>query len=388
MLRSVVGGQRTLAGGADTPPASVGRFPWRLLGALTVGSALLLAGCGGASGTSTSVPPPQPAGSAPPGTAAQGGEAARGEAPAPARATVRISYPSTGPSSSVIWLALEAGFLQRNGIDAELTYIESASTTLQAMVSGGVDVAQGGGTAPVNGALSGADTVVFASHLNVLPYKVMVDPAIVQPSDLRGKRLGISRFGSSSDFASRYVLKHFGLRPDEDAAIVQVGGQSARVAALKQRGIDGAVFESPYNVVVAREGYRELLRTADMLPYLHAAIFTTRGYLQQHEPAIRQVVRSFVEAIAYMKREREATIQVIAKYTQEDDRAALEEAYDVYAYEYLPRVPYPDLNGVQNILDELALTNPAAVGQDPARFVDDRYVRELDQSGFIAGLYR
>src|SRR5215210_7856584 len=151
------------------------------------------------------------------------------------------------------------------------------------MVSGGVDVAQGGGSAPIAGALAGTDTVVIASMLNVLPYILMVDPSITQGSDLRGKRLGISRFGSSSDFATRLTLKHFGLRPEEDAGIVQIGSQGARVAALKQGGVDGVLFESPYNVAIAREGYRELVRTAGLLPYLHAAIFTTRGYLQQHE---------------------------------------------------------------------------------------------------------
>jgi NitT/TauT family transport system substrate-binding protein len=313
--------------------------------------------------------------------------AARTESPPVPSTVVRMSYSSTGAGSSVLWVAADAGFFQRNGIEPDMTYIESAGTTVQALVSGGVDLVQAGGTAAISGALSGAELPIFACVLNALPYRLLGDPSILGPADLRGKRLGISRYGSSSDFAARYVLRHFGLRPEEDATIVQVGSQSARLAALKQGAIDVGVFDSPYNVVIAREGYRELINTADLFPYVQSALFTTRGYLEQQTPVVRQFVRALVETIAYMKREREATIQVIARYTEEDDRAGLEEAYAVFAQQYLPRVPYPSLDGVQSILDEIALTNPAGQGQDPARFVDDRIVRELDTSGFIASLY-
>jgi NitT/TauT family transport system substrate-binding protein len=303
------------------------------------------------------------------------------------RVPVRLSYPTTGASASVIWVAAEAGFFARNGIDADVTYVESASTTLQALVSGSLDVAQSGGSAPVNGALAGTDTVIFAGLVNVLPYALMVDPDIREGADLRAKRIGISRYGSSSDFAARYLLKHYGLRPEEDAAILQVGSQNGRLAALKQGAIDGGMFELPFNVLIARAGYTELIKTADLLPYLHAAVYTTRGYAEQHEPALRQLTRALVETIAFMKADREATMQIMKKYTQEEDPAALEEAYQVYVTRYLPRAPYASLDGVRTILEEIGLTNPEALGQDAARFVDDRFVRELDASGFIGSLY-
>jgi ABC-type nitrate/sulfonate/bicarbonate transport system substrate-binding protein len=207
-------------------------------------------------------------------------------------------------------------------------------------------------------------------------------------AELRGKRMGISRYGSSSDFAARYLLKHYALRPEEDAALVQVGSQGARVAALKSSAIDGGLFEMPFNVLIAREGYRELITTADLLPYVHAAIFTTRGYVREHEAGMRQLARAFVEAIAYMKQNREFTKQVMAKYTQEEDPDALDVAYDVYVGTRMPRVPYASLDGIRSILEEVALTNPEALNQDPTRLVDDRFVRELETSGFIAGLYR
>src|SRR5262249_38508067 len=150
-----------------------------------------------------------PAAEAPAATSAA---ATAAEAP---RIPMRISYPSTGVASSVIWVAADGGFFERNGIDADVTYVESASTNLQALASGGLDGAKAGGGAPVNGALGGMDTVIIAGFLNVLPYALMVDPAIRDGADLRGKRLGISRYGSSSDFAARYLLKYFSLRPEE-----------------------------------------------------------------------------------------------------------------------------------------------------------------------------
>jgi NitT/TauT family transport system substrate-binding protein len=284
-------------------------------------------------------------------------------------------------------MATDGGFFERNGLDADVSYVESASTTLQALASGGLDIAQAGGSAPVNGALGGMDTVIVAGLLNVLPYALMVDPAVREGADLRGKRLGISRYGSSSDFAARYLLKYYSLRPDEDATIVQVGSQGARLAALKSGAVDGGLFELPFNVLMAREGYRELITTADLLPYLHSAIFTTRGYVRDHEPAVRQVVRALTEAIAYMKQNRDVTKQVMAKYTQEEDPEGLDAAYDVYVGERLARVPYASPDAVRSILDEVALTNPEALNLDLTRLIDDRFVRELDTSGFVAGLY-
>src|SRR5262249_27854082 len=119
---------------------------------------------------------------------------ARSESPPVPSTVVRMSYASTGAGSSVLWVATDAGFFQRNGIDPDMTYIESAGTTVQALVSGGVDLVQAGGTAAISGALSGADLPIFACVLNALPYRLLGDPAIVRPADLRGKRLGISRY--------------------------------------------------------------------------------------------------------------------------------------------------------------------------------------------------
>jgi NitT/TauT family transport system substrate-binding protein len=360
-------------------------------GAITALCAVMLGGCGQSTAPAAPAPLSAPAAPAPGQAAPVPGApvAAAQPEPAPAvRVPMRLSYPSTGPSTAAIWVAADAGFYERNGITAEVTYVESSTTTLQALVSGGLDVAQGSGSAAVQGALAGTDTVSIVGLFPVLPYKLMVAPAIAQPADLRGKRVGISRYGSSSDFGARVILKHLGLRPEEDTAILQVGGQSGRLGALQQGAIDGGVFEAPYDVVLAREGYRELADSSGLLPYAHGVVFTTRTYFQQQEQPLRQLTKALVETIAFMKREREATRQIIAKYTQEDDPVALDEAYRVAAEKYLPQVPYVSLDAIRSVLDEIALTNPAAVGQDPARFIDDRYVRELDQSGYVASLYR
>ncbi len=342
----------------------------RLL-SLALGGCLLLAHCAAASPSAVSRP------------AAEVGDRVE------ERASVRLPYTSTGSVNSVVWVAADAGFFARNGLDVDLSYVESATTALQALVSGGVDVVQGGGSAAVHGALSGADTVILATMANTLPYKVMVDPAIDQPADLRGKRIGVSRYGTSSDLAARLLLEHFGLQPEQDAAILQIGGQTARLGALRQGGIDAGMFDAPYNVVIAREGFRELLDTADLqIPYIQSSIFTTRAYVEAHEPATRGLMRAVVQAIAYMKQDPVATKQILAKYTQETDPAALDEAYADFVTRLLPRAPYPVIDGVRGVLKELALTQPDVGDLDPAGFVDDRFVRELDTSGYIASLYR
>jgi NitT/TauT family transport system substrate-binding protein len=384
-MRKPYGPAYLLAPAGAMSPSTVARRLGRI-GSGAVLAAVVLAACAGEPAARPAEPP-----SAAGAPAAAAKPAATGAPPVVAgapRVPMRLSYPTTGATASVIWTATDGGFFERNGIDADVSYVESASTTLQALASGGLDVAQAGGTAPVNGALGGMDTVIIASLLNVLPYALMVDPAIRDGADLRGKRMGISRYGSSSDFAARYLLKHFSLRPEEDATLVQVGSQGARLAALKSGAVDGGMFELPFNVLISREGYRELITTADLLPYVHAAIFTTRGYVREHEAGMRQLARALVEAIAYMKQNREFTKQVMAKYSQEEDPAALDAAYDIYIGSRLAQVPYVSMDGLRSILEEVAMTNPEALKQDPAQLVDDRFVRELDTSAFVASLYR
>jgi NitT/TauT family transport system substrate-binding protein len=217
----------------------------------------------------------------------------------------------------------------------------------------------------------------------------MTRPEIERPEQLRGKSIGISRFGTTIDTGARIALRHFGLAPEKDVSIIQLGGMESIVPAMSGNRVQAGILSYPATARGKQLGFRDLLDIASLnLPYASTGI-TTRGEVIRKEPdLVRRYMAAQVEAIARMKRDRPFTIHVMSKFLRTSDSEQLAEAYEIYANKHLARVPLPTIEAMRAVLDELALRNPKAKGQDPQKFFDDRFVRELQTSGFIDGLYR
>ena len=302
---------------------------------------------------------------------------------------ITIGYSSISPASSPAWFAYEGGFFRKYGLDAQLIFIESGSRMVQTLISGDVVAAQVGGAPVVQSNLQGSGVVIIAGLLNTMDYKFVVSRDITRPDQLKGKTVAVSRVGSSSDFATRYTLEKYGLVPDKDVAILQIGSQPARFSALESGRIHGVMIAIPLTARAAKLGLNIL---ADLqmlgLEYQHTSLAVSQNMIKTQPDLVRNVLKSFVEGIHYAKTHRRDALAILAKYLKTDDADALQEAYESELQALIPEKPYPTLKGIQTILREMGAKDPNARSARPEQFVDNSFMKELDSSGFIDRLYK
>src|SRR5215510_7293727 len=260
-----------------------------------------------------------------------------------AQEKIRIAYSSTDTLNSIWTVADDAGFYKKYGLDAELVYIGSTTLGIAAIVSEDIQVGNAAGSGVANAVVRGADTVSAGCVINVLAYELVVLDSIKSPEDLKGKSIGISRFGSASDVAARELLKGLGLKPMEDVKILQVGGAPERAAGFS-RGVIAGFPSPPGNVNLIPGGlpHRILADMADLpkpypLPFICAV--TTKSYIAKKRNAVKGVVMALIEAAHYFKTNKEGTQKIVAKYLRGANKAYLESSYYSNA-KILERVPY------------------------------------------------
>jgi NitT/TauT family transport system substrate-binding protein len=302
---------------------------------------------------------------------------------------VAIAYSGISASQSPAWIAYEQGFFKKYGLDVQLIFIEAGSRTVQTLVSGDVVAAQVAGTSVMQSNLQGSGVVMIAGFLNTMDYKFIVARDITRPDQLKGKTVAVSRIGSSSDFATRYALEKYGLIPDKDVTILQIGSQPARFSAMEAGQIHGVMIAIPLTAKAKKMGFNTL---ADLqmlgLEYQHTGLAVTRSLIKTEPELVRNILRGFVEGIHYMKRNRKESTALLAKYLKTDDAEALEEAYESVIQALIPEKPYPTLKGIDTILRELGVKDPNARSAKPEQFVDLTFIKELDSSGFVDRLYK
>ena len=300
---------------------------------------------------------------------------------------LRLAYVSPSGALAVPWIAKEAGLFEKNGVEVELVFIRGASTMIQTLVSGDIDLAHVAANPAVEANLGGADVVVLATALNrPVGFYMMGQPGVKSVEGLRGGRVGITRFGSATDLLSRIALRQFKLQPDRDVAIIQLGGIPEIAAGLKTKVVSAGFVSSPLNLDLMELGFNVLMDFGRDLLFPHAPLIARRATMRQRDPVLRGVMRAFAEGIKIYRTQRDFSIKVLEKYTRTSDYKKLAQTYDTYA-PFLERIPYVDLKGIENILLEIAPRHPSAKGRRPAEFVDHRYVKEMEDSGFFRTLY-
>jgi NitT/TauT family transport system substrate-binding protein len=302
---------------------------------------------------------------------------------------IKVAYSSTDTINSIWTIAHDAGFFKKHGLDVDLVYIGSTTIGIAAIVAQDIQVGNAAGSGVANAAVRGADTVSVGCPINVLAYELVVLDSIRSPEDLKGKSIGISRFGSVSDVAARELLKGLGLRPMEDVKILQVGGASERAAGFS-RGVIAGFPSPPGNVHLIPGGlpHRVLADMADLkkpyqLPFICAV--TTKSYLAKNRATIKKAVMALIEASHYFKTNKEGTQKIVAKHLRGANKAYLDSSYQSTA-KILERVPYTTREGMKIQLDEALKQSPGSkVTVDS--LIDDSIVREIEKEGFIDKVY-
>jgi NitT/TauT family transport system substrate-binding protein len=310
-------------------------------------------------------------------------------ADAPALRKVRMAFTSLSGSMIPPWMARQAGIFSKHGLDVEVIATPSGVEGMNALIAGEVQFLQIAGGTTASAALGGADVMIVGTTIDTFVQHLVGRPEIEKPEQLRGKTIGITRFGTSIDTGARVALRHFGLNPEKDVSIVQVGGMESAVPALQANRVQAAILSYPAIGRAHRLGMRTLLDVATLgIPYASTGMSTRGRTIREDPDLVRRYMMAQVEAIARAKRDRNLAMSIMGKYLRITDSEVLAESYDLYVNKYLLRAPLTTVDAVRGVLDELAQRNPKAKEMDPKRFFDDSFVRQMQSSGFIDGLYR
>src|SRR5919106_3124186 len=308
--------------------------------------------------------------------------------PANAQLTrINVGYSAISGDQLPAWVAKEAGIFQKNGLDVQLIYFTGGTTAVMALVSADTPVSQVAGSAVVNSVLAGSDAVIVAGGITSLNYYLMARPNIKTAEQLKGGSVAISRFGSSSDFIARYALSKIGLTPGKDVTLVQIGSTPDRMAATLAGRVQATVINPPASIIAERKGMTVIADLPKLgLVYQHTSAATTKRFIRDHPDIVRRYVKSQVEAVRRIYTDKETSIKTLSKYFGRGvERDVLEKTWENLLNDsVLPRKQYPSLEGIKTILATEAKGKPAK----PEDFADLTFVRELDQSGYIDGLYK
>ncbi len=317
-------------------------------------------------------------GAPPPGPAAEV-PAAPAATPSPPL-SVRYAYTAISGSMSLLWVANDLGLFAKHGIQPELQYVPSIQT-IQAVLAGEADFGLMSGRTPIEARLAGGDPTIVAVFSNKVLQSLFAAPAVPSVADLRGKRVGITRFGTVVDNSARTLLRTGGLTPPDDVALIQLTGLPEILAGLQAGVVDAGVLSPPTTLAARKAGYRELARMQDLpFDYPFIALVARQSYVEANAEAVRRTLRAMAEAARTFKEQRESVLPVLAAYLRTDDPEVLAETYQVNA-EVIDLSLQPSAAGLQALFDEVAADKPETRQLSAADVFDARWTDGLAREG-------
>jgi ABC-type nitrate/sulfonate/bicarbonate transport system substrate-binding protein len=310
--------------------------------------------------------------------------------PTPAQAQLKriaVAYSAISATQAGFYLAKDAKMFEKHGLYVDPVYVAGASRVQQAMIAGEFTLALGGGNiVTVN--LAGGDVVIIGGVVNVPAFYLYVQPSIKRQEDLKGKTLGITRYGASTDGSLRLLLKKWHMEPDRDVKIIQMGGQPEILAGIQAGVIQGGILSSPGNFKANKAGFAELANFAkEGIDYPTTSLVSTRTTINKDRDTVKRFLMAYSEAVDRLFRDKELAIKVIGKWTRTQDRETLESSYE-YATNFIERPPRLPFKAIETIISETAETDPRAKGRKAEEFIDPSIYNELEKSGFFQSLGR
>ena len=297
---------------------------------------------------------------------------------------LRASYSSIGGAFAPLWLAQDKGLFTKYGLAVELKYILSATGT-QALFSGSIDIVNPA-TEIVEAGLGGQRVAFIIGILNRAVLSVYSKAELRQLTDLRGKVMGVTLPGSTTDLTAKILFQQAGMVPGKDVQVTHLQGMPDIITALTQGRIDAGVVSAPTTLKLRQAGFKELVDVAARnVPMIHAGLATTRDFIKSNPEKVRRYVQAYIEGTKIARTDPETTKQIIGKYTKTDNKEDLDETYNTYAKVW-EQAPYVSAAGMQTLLN--FAVNPAGKTAKPDQFIDNSFVTELEKSGFIEKLYK
>ena len=305
---------------------------------------------------------------------------------------LRVGLSSIGATNGSIWAAEDKGLFRKHGVDVEVVFIGGGGArVVSSLLAGELDFSIGGGEGSIRSQMRGTETVIASSTLTKGLQRILAKPEIKTSQDLKGRKIGITQFGSAAHLVLVLMLKKWNMRPDQ-VQTLQVGSSPALLASLDKGGIDAAVLTLPTFFLAEDKGYRVVGDPMTMdIYYLQNTLESTRSFLRKNREQALKFMKGYIEGIAYFKKNKKESLDIMRRKlriqsSQERDVRYLEMSYNLMSAAYSD-VPYPSLRAVQSIVDKIAEEDPKVKERDVRSFVDDTLVRELEDSGFIKSLY-
>jgi len=301
---------------------------------------------------------------------------------------VRMAYVSPSVSLSLPWLAKESGILAKYDLSGEVLLITGSPRLVQSLIAGDVDVAFAGITAITRARVRGAEVAILGAAANVSSQKLMVgrNSKIRRLEDLKGAIIGVSQYGSEADTFTRNALALAGLKPDKDVTILQLGGHPQVAAAMVAGKLEVGALAGLAALTAEKAGARLLASAAELKILSPSGTFAaTRGFIQRKHNVVDRLMRSFVEAIHYLKTNRTGSIALLQKYF---GGLSAEEAGYLYQeqIDLMEVLPAPNDKALQAVLDRE--TDPKVKSFSTADFIDASFFKQIEKSGMIEQLYR
>jgi NitT/TauT family transport system substrate-binding protein len=298
-----------------------------------------------------------------------------------AQMKTRVAWTSFASNMSGTWVAQEEGLFKKNGLEVELVHIPSTSRAIQVMLAGELQFSYMDGRNSVTAALKGADVVILAGVANRLVFSFMSRPEIKSFADMKSKKIGITRLGSSTHSVTLWVMNKAGIKPEE-YQMLQLVDVPNILTAMMAGQIDAGALSPPTNFRARKAGLSELMDvTKDGPEYVSVAIGSTRSFVKANEEITRRFMRGYSEGVQFLKANKTAGIRAIQKYARIKDPDILEATYGE-ARAYIETVPYVTRKGLETIIGELLPTEPKAKTAKPEDFLDTRFVAQLEKDGF------
>jgi NitT/TauT family transport system substrate-binding protein len=306
-------------------------------------------------------------------------------ASAAAQERLTVLYPSPAGSWMIPVIAKEAGYFEKEGLSLEYVRVGGSTRIVAALLGGSAPIIHAGEPAVIPAVQRGADVVIIAAFTHAAQHRLIVRPEIKDVKDLKGKPVGITTFGSTSDYILRFALQKYGLDPNKDVSIMQTGGQPEGLAAMTAGKIYAQRMGFPFHIKAQQLGMRELIDFSKLgLEENIGAMITTRGFIAQRRSTVMRYLRAFIRGMHRFKSDKEFAKRVYGKFALIKEDALLEANWQEYAAHML-RSPRPTLKGVQQAIDSGTL---GKIDVRAEKMVDFSLVDELEKSGFIDAVFK
>jgi NitT/TauT family transport system substrate-binding protein len=297
-------------------------------------------------------------------------------APAGAETTLNVGYASTSGNYAALWVAKDAGIFAREEIKVEPIFIPSGTLLTQALLSGDVHIGFPNGGQVIAAIAKGADLTIIGVAVGKMIFSLMTSPKIRGVAELKDKKIGVTRFGSSTDVSLHLALKKVGLNPDKDVVILQMGSVPNIMAALQTGALDGGILSPPTHWQAEKLGFKELVSITDLnIAYPNPSIAVSKRILKEKEDAVRKFMRGYQRGLERVKSDKSFTKKILAKYTLIRDDEIIDKVYELYANKVLEPGARISPEVLRGAIEEQSQTNPKIREMPLSTFYDDRFVR-------------